>query len=112
MNMASPIPGFHGCYLRVDLTTGVAERVPLEESLLRGRKLGGSPFYRPAPTGAAIRDRCATQYHEVMIAQHADSAFPEGSYEAQDAQTLRTAIHQIADKPQPVFGHAITYCAE
>src|SRR6185312_7273375 len=30
-----------GCYLRVDLTTGVAERVPIEESLLR-EYLGGS----------------------------------------------------------------------
>ena len=32
---------YHGCYLRIDLTTGLSERVPLEESLLRSY-LGGS----------------------------------------------------------------------
>jgi aldehyde:ferredoxin oxidoreductase len=35
------VPGYHGCYLRVDLTTGAAARVALDESLLR-RFLGGS----------------------------------------------------------------------
>lgn len=34
-------PGYHGCYLRVDLTTGTAERVGLDELLLRDY-LGGS----------------------------------------------------------------------
>ena len=33
--------GYHGCYLRVDLTTGSSERVALSERLLR-RTLGGS----------------------------------------------------------------------
>lgn len=39
--MASSIPGFHSCYLRIDLTSGAAERVVLEESFLRDY-LGGS----------------------------------------------------------------------
>ena len=34
-------PGYHGRYLRVDLTTGSADRVELSDSLLR-RFLGGS----------------------------------------------------------------------
>ena len=36
-----PVSGYHGCYLRVDLTTGSAERVALSEELLR-RFIGGS----------------------------------------------------------------------
>ena len=39
--MSDSIPGYHGCYLRVDLTTGLSERIALSESLLR-RTLGGS----------------------------------------------------------------------
>lgn len=35
------VPGYHGVYLRVDLTAGSSERVALEESLLRNY-LGGS----------------------------------------------------------------------
>lgn len=35
------MPGYHGCYLRCDLTTDSSESVPLDESLLRGF-LGGS----------------------------------------------------------------------
>ncbi|HVJ69097.1 MAG TPA: aldehyde ferredoxin oxidoreductase N-terminal domain-containing protein, partial [Caulifigura sp.] len=35
------IPGYHGCYLRVDLTSGSAERVELSGAVLR-RFLGGS----------------------------------------------------------------------
>ena len=35
------VPGYHGCYLRVDLTTGSSERVVLKEGLLRNF-LGGS----------------------------------------------------------------------
>ncbi len=34
-------PGYHGCYLRIDLTTGSTERVALNESRLR-QSLGGS----------------------------------------------------------------------
>src|SRR5215510_12680952 len=34
-------PGYHGCYLRIDVSTGRADRVPLSETLLR-RYLGGS----------------------------------------------------------------------
>lgn len=37
----SSVPGFHNRYLRVDLTTGAAERIPLEDALLRNY-LGGS----------------------------------------------------------------------
>lgn len=33
--------GYHGCYLRIDLTTGSSERVPLDQATLR-RYLGGS----------------------------------------------------------------------
>ena len=39
--MRDSVPGYHGFYLRVDLTTGESSRIPLEESLLR-RYLGGS----------------------------------------------------------------------
>lgn len=39
--MSHRTPGYHGCYLRIDLTTGSAERVALDESRLR-RCLGGS----------------------------------------------------------------------
>lgn len=39
--MTAAIPGYHGCYLRVDLSTGTAQRVVLDESLLRNY-LGGS----------------------------------------------------------------------
>lgn len=39
--MTPAIPGYHSCYLRIDLTTGAAQQVPLEESLLRDY-LGGS----------------------------------------------------------------------
>jgi aldehyde:ferredoxin oxidoreductase len=35
------VPGYHGCYLRVDLSTGSAERVGLSERVLR-RFIGGS----------------------------------------------------------------------
>ncbi|MEX2172391.1 MAG: aldehyde ferredoxin oxidoreductase family protein [Pirellulales bacterium] len=35
------VPGYHGCYLRIDLTTGSSERVAIEESVLRAY-LGGS----------------------------------------------------------------------
>src|SRR6185436_3308119 len=34
-------PGYHGCYLRIDVSTGRAERVPLGDALLR-RYIGGS----------------------------------------------------------------------
>jgi aldehyde:ferredoxin oxidoreductase len=34
-------PGYHGCYLRIDVSTGRSERVPLPEALLRGY-IGGS----------------------------------------------------------------------
>lgn len=40
-SMASSIPGYHSAYLRIDLTSGVAERIVLEESCLRNY-LGGS----------------------------------------------------------------------
>lgn len=39
--MASPIPGFHSRYLRIDLTAGSGEPVPLAEAFLR-QHLGGS----------------------------------------------------------------------
>jgi aldehyde:ferredoxin oxidoreductase len=39
--MSTRVPGYHGSYLRVDLTTGAAARIQLEESRLR-RSLGGS----------------------------------------------------------------------
>jgi len=34
-------PGYHGCYLRIDLTAGTSARVPLDEAALR-TSLGGS----------------------------------------------------------------------
>jgi len=34
-------PGYHGCYLRIDVSTGRAERAPLSETLLR-HYIGGS----------------------------------------------------------------------
>lgn len=39
--MPSATPGYHGCYLRVDLTTGLAVRRELDDTFLR-RFLGGS----------------------------------------------------------------------
>ena len=33
--------GYHGCFLRIDVSTGLAEHVPLPESVLR-EYLGGS----------------------------------------------------------------------
>ena len=39
--MSRPTPGYHGSYLRVDLTTGLSERVGLDERQLR-RFIGGS----------------------------------------------------------------------
>src|SRR5689334_733962 len=39
--MASSIPGYHSCYLRIDLTSGAVERIALEESFLRSH-IGGS----------------------------------------------------------------------
>lgn len=35
------IPGYHGCYLRIDVTSGAAQRVPLESAMLR-RVIGGT----------------------------------------------------------------------
>ena len=37
----STVFGYHGCYLRIDVSTGRADRVPLSETLLR-RYIGGS----------------------------------------------------------------------
>lgn len=37
----SQIPGYHGCYLRIDLTAETSSRVPLDENILR-TSLGGS----------------------------------------------------------------------
>ncbi|MCI0332398.1 MAG: aldehyde ferredoxin oxidoreductase family protein [Planctomycetes bacterium] len=39
--MTHSVPGYHGCYLRVDLSTGSSARIALDESRLR-RVLGGS----------------------------------------------------------------------
>lgn len=39
--MKRPVPGYHGRYLRVDLTTGTARAVELEENLLR-QTVGGT----------------------------------------------------------------------
>ncbi|MCY2962636.1 MAG: aldehyde ferredoxin oxidoreductase family protein [Planctomycetota bacterium] len=39
--MASPLPGYHGCLLRIYLSTGVSEQVALDETLLRST-IGGS----------------------------------------------------------------------
>src|SRR5262245_33480310 len=34
-------PGYHGCYLRIDIARGAAERVPLSDAVLR-QYVGGS----------------------------------------------------------------------
>src|SRR6267142_4892435 len=34
-------PGYHGCYLRIDVSSGRAEQVPLSDTLLR-EYIGGS----------------------------------------------------------------------
>lgn len=39
--MAPAPPGYHGCYLRIDVSDGRTERIPLPESVLR-QHLGGS----------------------------------------------------------------------
>ena len=33
--------GYHGCYLRIDVSTGACERVPVDEAVLR-QFVGGS----------------------------------------------------------------------
>jgi aldehyde:ferredoxin oxidoreductase len=47
--------GYHGCYLRIDLSSGRAARVPLAESVLRrflgGAGLGVYLMHREAPSG-------------------------------------------------------------
>ena len=47
--------GYHGCYLRIDLGTGSAARVPIAESVLRryigGVGLGSWLLHREAPAG-------------------------------------------------------------
>ncbi|MBB74528.1 MAG: aldehyde:ferredoxin oxidoreductase [Planctomycetaceae bacterium] len=40
-NNTQPPPGYHGCYLRIDLSTGISQRVELAPSILRNY-LGGS----------------------------------------------------------------------
>jgi aldehyde:ferredoxin oxidoreductase len=37
----APLPGYHGCYLRIDLSTGASQRIELDEAVLRDY-LGGS----------------------------------------------------------------------
>src|SRR6187397_3224436 len=39
--MGSPPFGYHGCYLRIDVSNGTVERVPLAETVLR-QFIGGS----------------------------------------------------------------------
>ena len=41
VDVTDELHGYHGCYLRIDLTTGSSERVALDETLLRSY-LGGS----------------------------------------------------------------------
>src|SRR5712671_4292798 len=47
--------GYHGCYLRIDVTSGTARRVPLPESVLRrflgGAGLGTWLLHREGPQG-------------------------------------------------------------
>jgi len=50
----SRTPGYHGRYLRIDLTTGRSESIPLHEQVLR-RFLGGSGL----GTYLLLRERCA-----------------------------------------------------
>ena len=46
------------------------------------------------------------QQVQIVVAEHAHGARPERFDEPQDFQRLRTAVHQVADKPKPVFGLA------
>src|SRR6266850_1892034 len=50
-------PGYHGCYMRVDVAAGSAERMPLHDAVLR-RYLGGSGLgaYLLLREGAAAVD--------------------------------------------------------
>ena len=50
-------PGYHGCYLRVDVTSGTSERVPLDAAVLR-KYIGGSGLgtYLMLREGAATPD--------------------------------------------------------
>src|SRR5580693_2663726 len=54
--------GYHGCYLRIDVSTGAFERVPLEESVLR-QFVGGSGLGVKLllDAGAAILDPLAPE---------------------------------------------------
>src|SRR5579885_3551630 len=53
-----PTPGYHACYLRIDLTTGKSQQVALEDSVLR-KFLGGS--------GLGVH---------ILLAEHAATADP------------------------------------
>ena len=48
--------GYHGCYLRIDVTSGRAERVPLSDAVLR-QYIGGSGLGRAAAPGSEWRVR-------------------------------------------------------
>jgi aldehyde:ferredoxin oxidoreductase len=54
--------GYHGCYLRIDVSTGVSERVPLSETVLR-QYLGGSGLGVKLllDEGAAVMDPLAPE---------------------------------------------------
>jgi aldehyde:ferredoxin oxidoreductase len=56
-----PPHGYHGCYLRVDVSTGTSQRVPLDDSVLR-QFIGGSGLgtYLMLREGAAQLDPLST----------------------------------------------------
>lgn len=41
VDVTGNLPGYHGCYLRIDLTKGSSDRITLDEKFLRSC-LGGS----------------------------------------------------------------------
>jgi hypothetical protein len=41
---------------------------------------------------------------QIVVAQYGDSTILQGLDKPQDLQRLRTTVHQITDKPEPVAG--------
>ena len=66
--------------------------------------VGGLEYLRQRVTGAlavAVTGSDREQV-QVMIAQNGDRAVAEGADEAQDAERIRTTIHQIAHQQQAI----------
>jgi hypothetical protein len=89
--------GYHGCYLRIDVSSGHAERVPLSEEILRhyiggsglgGRLLLGSDLDYGA--GLADRQNRSAAHFRIQSARRQP---------AHDVRQIRRGQPQSADRP-------------